>query len=160
MPPIGPTVRARGRKVERFFGNGVLNADLETYFVMDDNEDRQYILTNHFYPDAADKTRGGWECKCTPRDFSGRKCSPKMLSSGFMITNMGQLITQKLFLRSMSIGNRRHRQRLKQRGRLRCYLESLLRLVYPTLGNPELEPHRIAGYAFLEKPRYLRRPHR
>ena len=35
-----------------FFGKGVQNADLETYFVFDDNEDREYILQNNFHPDA------------------------------------------------------------------------------------------------------------
>ena len=42
-----------------FFGKGIFNADVETYFVFDDNEDRQYILNNNFHPDADDPTRGG-----------------------------------------------------------------------------------------------------
>ena len=38
-----------------YFGKGVTNADLETYFVIDDDPDKEF----NFYPDANDSTRGG-----------------------------------------------------------------------------------------------------
>jgi hypothetical protein len=52
-----------------YFGKGVINADLETFFVFDDNEDRQYILSNQFYPDTSDITRGGLGIQIKARGF-------------------------------------------------------------------------------------------
>jgi len=52
-----------------YFGKGVTNADLETFFVFDDNEDRQYILSNQFYPDTSDITRGGLGIQIKARGF-------------------------------------------------------------------------------------------
>jgi len=52
-----------------YFGKGVTNADLETFFVFDDNEDREYILSNQFYPDTTDTTRGGLGIQIKARGF-------------------------------------------------------------------------------------------
>src|SRR3990172_7768344 len=38
-----------------FFGRGIMNADLETYFRMDDAPDKQYA----YWPDPSDSSRGG-----------------------------------------------------------------------------------------------------
>ncbi|MFA4907808.1 MAG: hypothetical protein WC602_06050, partial [archaeon] len=42
-----------------YFGKGVLNADLETVFVFDDNPDKEPNLEMNFYCDNRDTTRGG-----------------------------------------------------------------------------------------------------
>ncbi|GAB5521997.1 MAG: hypothetical protein RhofKO_42480 [Rhodothermales bacterium] len=52
------------------FGRGVFNADLESYYVMDDHSDREYLLDPRsgvpnsefgvFYPNPADSTMGGF----------------------------------------------------------------------------------------------------
>ena len=52
-----------------FFGKGVKNADLETFFVFDDNEDREYILNNNFFPDREDPDRGGLGMQVRTRGF-------------------------------------------------------------------------------------------
>ena len=52
-----------------FFGKGVKNADLETFFVFDDNEDRQYIKNNNFHPDNEDLERGGLGMQVRARGF-------------------------------------------------------------------------------------------
>ena len=52
-----------------YFGKGITNADLETFFVFDDNEDREYILSNQFYPDTTDTSRGGLGIQIKVRGF-------------------------------------------------------------------------------------------
>ncbi|MFQ6618097.1 MAG: hypothetical protein ACE5QV_05355, partial [Fidelibacterota bacterium] len=42
-----------------FFGKGVMNADLETVFVFDDDRDREPQIEMNYYPDPDDTTRGG-----------------------------------------------------------------------------------------------------
>ena len=61
-----------------YFGKGVQNADLETYFVFDDNEDREYLLRYNYRPDARRYRRAeDSACRCGPADSSGRRSSPK-----------------------------------------------------------------------------------
>ena len=48
-----------------YFGKGVKNADLETYFVMDDSRDTRW----HFYPDSTDTTRRGSGFRVAVRGF-------------------------------------------------------------------------------------------
>ncbi|MCH8838348.1 MAG: hypothetical protein IIA60_11225, partial [Candidatus Marinimicrobia bacterium] len=48
-----------------FFGMGVKNADLETYFVMDDALDKEFA----FFPDATDSARGGLGLRVAVRGF-------------------------------------------------------------------------------------------
>jgi hypothetical protein len=42
-----------------YFGKDQFNADQESYWVMDDSRDQEFIRNNGFYPDASDTTRGG-----------------------------------------------------------------------------------------------------
>ncbi|MBO6575933.1 MAG: hypothetical protein JJ896_10215 [Rhodothermales bacterium] len=62
-----------------FFGRGVFNADLESFYVVDDYSDKEYHLDPDtglplsqfgvFYPDAADSTKGGLALQSTVRLF-------------------------------------------------------------------------------------------
>jgi hypothetical protein len=52
-----------------FFGKGVQNADVETYFVFDDHMDREYWLNNNFRPDEDDPDRGGLGMQVKTRGF-------------------------------------------------------------------------------------------
>lgn len=53
-----------------WFGKGVFNADLETYFVYDDAEDKEWTKAPHnFYPCAGDTTRGGLGLEVRARGF-------------------------------------------------------------------------------------------
>ncbi|MFC2085469.1 hypothetical protein ACFLS9_10455, partial [Bacteroidota bacterium] len=52
-----------------FFGKGVQNADVETFFVFDDHKDREYLLNNNFTPDDDDPDRGGMGMQVKTRGF-------------------------------------------------------------------------------------------
>lgn len=53
-----------------WFGKGVFNADLETYFVYDDAEDKEWTKAPHnFYPCTGDTTRGGLGLEVKARGF-------------------------------------------------------------------------------------------
>jgi len=73
-----------------FFGKGVMNADLETFFVMDDNEDRQYIKDNNFHPDNDDLNRGGLGMQVKVRGFQwSQVLAEDVIFWLYNITNMG-----------------------------------------------------------------------
>ena len=73
-----------------FFGKNVLNADLESYFVFDDNEDREYILKNNFHPDADDASRGGLGMQVRARGFQwSQVLAEDVIFWYYEITNMG-----------------------------------------------------------------------
>ncbi len=52
-----------------FFGRGQLNADQESYFWMDDNNDEENFLQNDFLPDANDLSRRGHALQVSVRGF-------------------------------------------------------------------------------------------
>jgi len=52
-----------------FFGKGVMNADLETYFVFDDAADKQYVIENRYFPIPGDTARGGLGLQVANRGF-------------------------------------------------------------------------------------------
>ncbi|HEX9659361.1 MAG TPA: hypothetical protein VGA18_03635, partial [Rhodothermales bacterium] len=53
-----------------FFGRGVQNADVETYFVYDDSPDREWAGPEHqFFPCAGDTSRGGIGVEVAARGF-------------------------------------------------------------------------------------------
>ncbi len=138
-----------------FFGNGVLNADLETYFVMDDNEDRQYILNNNFHPDAADATRGGLGMQVHGRGFQwSQVLAEDVIFWLYEITNIGTTDYAKtLFAQYVDWGIGGHDNGPNNKGE---YDETLnLSYAWSTvpLGNPgNWSPIGYAGYAFLESP--------
>ncbi|HEX3074223.1 MAG TPA: hypothetical protein VHP30_11480, partial [Ignavibacteriales bacterium] len=73
-----------------FFGKGVQNADLETFFVMDDNEDKEYIKKNNFYPDREDAARGGLGMQVRARGFQwSQVLAEDVIFWYYEITNMG-----------------------------------------------------------------------
>jgi hypothetical protein len=53
-----------------FFGRGVQNADVETYFVFDDSPDREWTTSNfEFFPCPDDSSRGGLGLEVATRGF-------------------------------------------------------------------------------------------
>ncbi|MGD8781013.1 MAG: hypothetical protein PVH88_18865 [Ignavibacteria bacterium] len=50
-----------------YFGRGQLNADQESYYMMDDNEDDEMFLTYGFLPDSTDATRKGHALRTSVR---------------------------------------------------------------------------------------------
>jgi hypothetical protein len=53
-----------------YFGRGVMNADFETFFVVDDSKDQEFTRTPYnYYPIAADSARGGLGLRVEVRGF-------------------------------------------------------------------------------------------
>jgi hypothetical protein len=53
-----------------YFGRGVQNADFETFYVMDDSQDKEYNrIPYSFYPISTDSTRGGMGLRIEVRGF-------------------------------------------------------------------------------------------
>lgn len=53
-----------------YFGKGVSNADFETFFVMDDSQDKKYTRAPYnYYPIASDSNRGGLGLRVEVRGF-------------------------------------------------------------------------------------------
>jgi len=138
-----------------FFGNGVQNADLETYFVFDDSEDREYLLKNNFHPDAADSTRGGLGMQVRGRGFQwSQVLAEDVIFWLYEITNMGTTDYRKtLFAQYVDWGIGGHDNSSNNAG---DYNEDLnLSYSWSTVssGSPgNWSPVGVSGYAFLESP--------
>jgi hypothetical protein len=138
-----------------FFGNGVQNADLETYFVMDDNEDRQYILTNHFYPDVDDTTRGGLGMQVHVRSFQwAQVLAEDVIFWIYDITNMGTTDYAKtLFAQYVDWGIGGQNNSSNNAGDYNDTLNLSYAWCTVAQGDPgNWSPIGYAGYAFLESP--------
>lgn len=138
-----------------FFGKGVLNADLETYFVFDDNEDRDYINKYGFHPDANDSTRGGLGMQVHARGFQwSQVLAEDVIFWYYEITNMGTTDYDKtLFAQYVDWGIGGHDNSENNAGDY----DLLLNLSYAwstiSYGSPgHWSPVGYAGYAFLESP--------
>jgi hypothetical protein len=139
-----------------FFGKGVFNADVETYFVFDDNEDREYLLEHNFQPDAADPTRGGLGMQVRARGFQwSQVLAEDAIFWYYEITNMGTYDYQKtLFAQYIDWGIGGHDNSSNNYGDYNELLDMSYAWLRPGLpGNPgNWRPVGYAGYAFLESP--------
>jgi hypothetical protein len=138
-----------------FFGKGVLNADLESYFVFDDNEDRDYINKFNFHPDAYDTSRGGLGMQVHARGFQwSQVLAEDVIFWYYEITNMGTTDYDKtLFAQYVDWGIGGHDNSSNNAGDY----DLLLNLSYAwstvPFGSPgHWSPVGYAGYAFLESP--------
>ena len=138
-----------------FFGNGVLNADLETYFVFDDNEDREYILKNNFHPDADDTTRGGLGMQVHARGFQwSQVLAEDVIFWLYEITNMGTMdYTKTLFAQYVDWGIGGHDNSSNNAGDYNTDLNLSYAWSIVPFGSPgNWSPVGYTGYAFLESP--------
>ena len=139
-----------------FFGKGVQNADLETYFVFDDNSDRQYILPPHyFHPDAADTTRGGIGMQVHARGFQwSQVLAEDVIFWYYEITNMGTVDYPKtLFAQYVDWGIGGHDNSSNNAGSYNKLLNISYAWSTVAYGSPgQWSPVGYAGYAFLESP--------
>jgi hypothetical protein len=138
-----------------FFGNGVLNADLESFFVMDDNEDREYILQNNFHPDAQDSTRGGLGMQVRTRGFQwSQVLAEDVIFWYYEITNMGTTDYAKtLFAQYVDWGIGGHDNSSNNAGDYNADLNISYAWSQVPYGSPgNWSPVGYAGYAFLESP--------
>ena len=138
-----------------FFGKGIFNADIETYFVFDDNEDREYILENNFYPDADDLTRGGLGMQVRARGFQwSQVLAEDVIFWYYEITNMGTFDYEKtLFAQYVDWGIGGHDNSSNNAGDYNELLDMSYAWSTVPFGSPgNWSPVGYAGYAFLESP--------
>ncbi len=138
-----------------FFGKNVQNADLESFFVFDDNEDRDYIINHNFYPDREDSTRGGLGMQVRARGFQwSQVLAEDVIFWLYEITNMGTTDYAKtLFAQYVDWGIGGHDNSSNNAGDY----NSLLNISYAwstvSYGSPgHWSPVGFCGYAFLESP--------
>ncbi len=138
-----------------FFGKGVFNADVETYFVFDDNEDREYLLEHNFTPDADDPSRGGLGMQVRARGFQwSQVLAEDAIFWYYEITNMGTYDYQKtLFAQYVDWGIGGHDNSSNNAGDYNELLDMSYSWSTVPYGSPgNWSPVGYAGYAFLESP--------
>lgn len=138
-----------------FFGKGVQNADLETYFVMDDHEDREYILNHDFHPDEDDPDRGGLGMQVRVRGFQwSQVLAEDVIFWLYEITNMGTTDYEKtLFGQYVDWGIGGHDNSSNNAGDFDEVLDISFAWSTVPFGTPgNWSPVGLAAYAFLESP--------
>lgn len=138
-----------------FFGKGVENADLETYFVFDDNEDREYIINNKFYPDSEDTTRGGLGMQVRVRGFQwSQVLAEDVIFWYYEITNMSTTDYEKtLFAQYVDWGIGGHDNSSNNAGNFDVLLDISYAWSTVSFGSPgHWSPVGMTAYAFLESP--------
>jgi hypothetical protein len=131
------------------------NADVETYFVFDDNEDREYILKNSFYPDADDTTRGGLGMQVRARGFQwSQVLAEDVIFWFYEITNMSTTDYDKvLFAQYVDWGVGGHDNSSNNAGDYDELLDMSFAWSTVPYGSPgHWSPVGLAAYAFLESP--------
>ncbi|NTV79448.1 MAG: hypothetical protein HGA25_10045 [Clostridiales bacterium] len=138
-----------------FFGKGVFNADVETYFVFDDDEDREYLLRNNFTPDVNDPTRGGLGMQVRARGFQwSQVLAEDVIFWYYEITNMGTYDYEKtLFAQYVDWGIGGHDNSSNNAGDYNDLLDMSYAWSVVPFGSPgNWSPVGLSGYAFLESP--------
>ena len=139
-----------------FFGKGVQNADLETYFVFDDDADREYLQAPHFFhPDAQDTTRGGLGMQVHARGFQwSQVLAEDVIFWYYEITNMGTTDYPKtLFAQYVDWGIGGHDNSSNNAGSYNKALNISYAWSTVSYGSPgHWSPVGYCGYAFLESP--------
>lgn len=138
-----------------FFGRGIQNADVETFFVFDDHEDREYILKNDFRPDKNDPDRGGLGMQVRARGFQwSQVLAEDVIFWYYEITNMGTYDYSKtLFAQYVDWGIGGHDNSSNNAGDYNELLDMSYAWSTVNFGSPgKWSPVGMAGYAFLESP--------
>jgi hypothetical protein len=138
-----------------YFGKGVQNADLETFFVYDDNEDREYVLKYNYQPDADDTSRGGLGMQVKARGFQwSQVLAEDVIFWHYEITNMTTTDYQKsLFAEYVDWGIGGHDNSSNNAGDYNKLLNISYAWSTVPYGSPgSWSPVGMTGYAFLESP--------
>jgi len=131
------------------------NADVETYFIFDDNEDREYIKKYQFYPDAGDTTRGGLGMQVRARGFQwSQVLAEDVIFWFYEITNMGTTDYKKvLFAQYVDWGVGGHDNSSNNAGDYDEILDISYSWSTVPYGSPgHWSPVGLSAYAFLESP--------
>jgi len=134
-----------------FFGRGIQNADLETYFRMDDAPDKQY----RYWPDPADSSRGGLGLQVAVRGFQwSQVLAADVIFWYYEITNISQQdYTKTVFAEYVDWGIGGTEDSSDDRGLFDKLLDIAWAFDGDGIGQPgNWGPVGVAGYAFLESP--------
>ncbi len=134
-----------------FFGKGVFNADVETYFVFDDDPDEEWA----FYPDPFDSTRRGLGLEVASRLFQwSQVLAEDVIFSVYFITNEGKTdydSTYYCFYIDWGVGGTDDSS--DDTGDYNTLLDIAWAWDYDGYGTPgNWNPVGVAGFAFLESP--------
>ncbi len=134
-----------------FFGKGVQNADLETYFVFDDDPDEEW----NFYPDPADPERRGMGLEVASRLFQWSQIlAEDVIFAIYFITNEGQYTydsTYYAFYIDWGVGGTDDSS--DDTGDYDTFLDIAWAWDYDGKGSPgQWSPVGVTGFAFLESP--------
>jgi hypothetical protein len=133
-----------------YFGMGVKNADLETYFVMDDAVDKEFA----FYPDSTDSTRGGLGLRVGVRGFQwSQVLAEDVIFWHYDIKNVGTTDYEKaLFGMYIDFGIGGTDDSSDDQGEYDPILDITFAWDGDGVGDGGWGPVGVAGYAFLESP--------
>jgi hypothetical protein len=134
-----------------YFGRGIQNADLETYFRMDDAADKQY----HYYPIASDTTRGGLGLQVAVRGFQwSQVLAADVIFWYYEITNISERdYTKVVFAQYVDWGIGGTDDSSDDQGLFDKELDIAYAFDGDGIGSPgRWSPVGYAGYAFLESP--------
>ena len=135
-----------------FFGKGIQNADLETYFRMDDAADKGYP---RYKPDPSDTTRGGLGLQVAVRGFQwSQVLAADVIFWFYEITNVAkQDYTKVVFGQYIDWGIGGTQDSSDDLGLFDRELDIAWAYDGDGIGAPNRwSPVGIAGYAFLESP--------
>ncbi len=138
-----------------FFGRGRTNADLETYFVFDDDPNEKYL----FYPDPTDSTRRGLGIEVAARLFQWNQVlAQDCIFAIYFITNEGKMDYDSTFFAfhiDWGIGG--HDDSADDAGSYDLDLDIAWAFDGNGYGSPNnWSPVGVAGFAFLESPGIFR----
>lgn len=134
-----------------WFGRGVFNADLETYFVFDDDPDEEW----DFYPDKRDEERRGLGLEVAARLFQwSQVLAEDCIFAIYFITNEGETLYDSTFYSfyiDWGIGGTD--DSADDMGNYDRILDIAYAEDYDGFGTPgRWSPVGVSGFAFLESP--------
>lgn len=139
-----------------WFGKGVKNADLETYFVFDDASDKEWVQPPHeFYPDPNDTSRGGLGLQVRARAFQwNHPLAQDVIFWLYEIKNVGKVDYNEVYLAQyIDWGVGGTDDSGDDEGAYDTKLDIAFAWDYDGIGSPGLwGPVGTVGYAFLESP--------
>jgi hypothetical protein len=134
-----------------FFGRGIMNADLETYFRVDDAADKQY----QYFPIPSDSSRGGLGLQVAVRGFQwSQVLAADVIFWYYEITNIAaQDYSKVVFAQYIDWGIGGTDDSSDDRGLFDKELDIAYAFDGDGIGSPgSWSPVGVAGYAFLESP--------
>ena len=139
-----------------FFGRGVQNADVETYFVFDDAPDREWTQEPHrFFPCPGDEARGGLGLEVAVRGFQwNHPLAQDVIFWVYEITNeCGVDYDDVVFAQYIDWGVGGTDDSGDDEGAYNTRLDLAFAYDADGIGSPgQWGPVGTAGYAFLESP--------